>query len=163
VGIFAAASQSSTPSPRPAQIAAAQRVKVDLARIGLHVRIKALPKSAYFTRLAQGGSYDIGFQPWGPDYLDPYAVLNDFFDGQLIGTTNWGRFDSPEYNRLLRHAASLTGKARYTAYGALDGKLARDAAPMVAVYFAKTPTLVSNRGGCVVLRPDLDLAAMCLK
>jgi len=148
---------------RPAHIAAAQRVKADLAKIGLHVRIKAFSKSALVNRLARGRSWDIGWQPWGPDYLDPYAVLNDFFDGRFIGASNWGRFDSPEYNRLLRHAASLTGPARYAAYGALDGKLARDAAPMVAVYFANTPTLVSNRVGCVVLRPDLDLTAMCLK
>jgi ABC-type transport system substrate-binding protein len=90
-------------------------------------------------------------------------VLNLFFDGQFIGGTNWGRFDSPEYNRLLRDAASLKGDARYNAYGALDGKISRDAAPMIPVSFSRSPTLVSNRVGCIVLRPQLDLTAMCLR
>jgi peptide/nickel transport system substrate-binding protein len=153
---------------RSDHIAAAQRLKVELAKIGLRVRIEPIPKSAYFPNgrrpaLAQTGPYDIGFQPWAPDYLDPYSVLNVFFDGQFIGTTNWGRFDSPEYDGLLRHAASLEGEARYAAYGALDGKIARDAAPMIAVSFSKTPTLVSSRVGCIVLRPQLDLTAMCLR
>lgn len=147
---------------RPQMIAVAQRAKVELARIGLDVRVKGFPAPAYFSGLAQRGPYDIGFQPWAPDYLDPYSVLNVLFDGAFAGTTNWGRFDSPEYNRLLRHAASLTGPARYAAYGALDAQLARDAAPMVAVSISHEPTLVSSRVGCVVLRPGLDLTAMCL-
>jgi len=153
---------------RADHIAAAQRLEVELAKIGLRVRIEPIPKSAYFPHgrrpaLAQTGPYDIGFQPWGPDYLDPYSVLNLFFDSQFIGGTNWGRFDSPEYNRLLRNAASLKGGARYAAYGDLDGKIARDAAPMIPVSFSRSPTLVSNRVGCIVLRPQLDLAAMCLR
>jgi peptide/nickel transport system substrate-binding protein len=148
---------------RTDHIAEAQRLKVELAKIGLRVRIELIPQGAYFGGLAQKGPYDIGFEPIEPDYLDPYAVLNQLFDGQFIGGNNWSRFDSPEYNRLLRRAASLTGKARYAAYGALDGKIARDAAPMIAISFSKTPTLVSNRVGCIVLRPQLDLTAMCLK
>jgi peptide/nickel transport system substrate-binding protein len=148
---------------RPDMIAAAQQVKSDLAKIGLDVHVTAIPKSAYFGRLAAGGPYDIGFQPWAPDYLDPYSILNLLFDGSFIGSTNWGRFDSPMYNRLLRHAASLTGEARYAAYGALDATLARDAAPMVAVSIANEPTLVSKRVGCIVLRPQLDLTSMCLR
>src|SRR5262249_25686542 len=127
------------------------------------VEVRAVPKTAWLYRLAERGAFDIGFQPWGPDYLDPYSVLNLLFDGSFIGSTNWGRFDSPSYNRLLRRAARLTGRARYAAYGALDVKLARDAAPMVAVSISNTPTLVSKRTGCTVFRPQLDLTAMCLR
>ena len=41
--------------------------------------------------------------------------------------------------------------------------IAREAAPMAAVDFLKEPTLVSERVGCIVLRPVLDLTAVCLK
>jgi hypothetical protein len=34
---------------------------------------------------------------------------------------------------------------------------------LAAVDFLKEPTLVSNRVGCIVLRPVLDLTAVCLK
>jgi peptide/nickel transport system substrate-binding protein len=146
---------------RPEMLAAAQSIKHDLAKIGLDVQIKGLPLPAYFGRLGARGPYDIGFMPWVADYNDPYAVLNVLFDGRFIGGTNWARFNSAEYNRLLRRAALLQGEARYRAYGKLDVKLAREAAPMVAVAFLNEPTLVSSRLGCVT--PTFDLAAVCLK
>ena len=42
-------------------------------------------------------------------------------------------------------------------------ELARDAAPRAPVDLPRSPTFVSRRVGCVVLRPDLDLTAVCLK
>ena len=74
---------------------------------------------------------------------------------------NWGRFDDDEFNRALRQAASLEGAARYAAYAALDERLAREAAPMIAVEVLNDATLVSGRVGCVT-RP-FDLGAVCLK
>lgn len=139
----------------------AQSVRRDLARIGLDVEVKVLPVQAYFGRLGARGPYDIGFGPWIADYDDPYTVLNKLLEGRYVGTTNWARFDSPLYNRLLRRAASLRGAARYRAYGDLDVRLARDAAPIVAIDYANEPTLVSARVGCV--RPRFDLTSVCLR
>ena len=103
---------------------------------------------------------------WAPDYLDPYTYINALLDGRslkAVGNFNYAHFDSPQYNRLMARAARLQGNARLRAYGNLDVKLARDAAPLVAYAFAKDPTLVSKRVGCRVLRFGLDLAAACLK
>ena len=63
----------------------------------------------------------------------------------------------------MRRAARLHGEARSRAYGQLDVQLSRDAAPLVAVDRPSSMTLVSRRLGCIVLRPDLDLTAVCLK
>ena len=52
---------------------------------------------------------------------------------------------------------------RDRAYGALDVRLARDAAPLAALDVLSEVTLVSARVGCIVLRPVLDLTAVCLK
>ena len=145
----------------PPALAFAQSIKQNLAKIGLDVQIKGIPLPAYFGRLGARGPYDIGFAPWVPDYNDPFAVLNVLFDGRFIGATNWARFNSADYNRLLRRAALLQGAERYRAYAALDARLARDAAPMVAVDVLNEPTLVSKRVGCVT-RP-FDLAAICLR
>jgi peptide/nickel transport system substrate-binding protein len=144
----------------PQHLALAQSIRQDLAKIGLEVRIKGIPLPAYFGRLGAQGPYDIGFMPWLPDYADPYGVLNILFDGQFIGSTNWARFDSPEYNRLLRRAAGLSGPARLEAYGELDAHIARDAAPMIALAYLNEPVLVSKRVGCV--GEAFDLAALCL-
>ena len=139
----------------------AQTIKQNLAEIGLDVQIKVFPTPTYFGRLGASGPYDIGFGPWIADYDDPYAVLNVLLDGRFVGTTNWARFDSGVYNRLLRRAAGLRGQARYRAYGDLDVQLARDAAPIVAVDYPNEPTLFSARVGCVT--PPFDLTAVCLK
>jgi peptide/nickel transport system substrate-binding protein len=145
----------------PHHLALAQSIRQDLAKIGLDVRIKGIPMPAYFGRLGARGAYDIGFMPWLPDYPDPHGVLNILFDGQFIGTTNWARFDSAEYNRRLRSAALLQGAARYRAYGELDVRLAREAAPMIAFAYLNHPTLVSARVGC--FEGGSDLAAICLE
>ena len=145
-------------SPR---IAAAQSLKRDLAKIGIEVKIVGIPLPAYFGRLGARGAYDIGFRPWVPDYADPFAILNVNFDGRFIGSVNWGRFDDEEFNLALRHAASLEGTARYKAYASLDERLAREAAPMIAVEVLNDATLVSGRLGCVT--QPFDLAAVCLK
>lgn len=145
----------------PHHISFAQNIKQNLARIGLEVEIKAIPIQAYFGKVMARGPYDLGFATWTPDFLDPYGVLNIQLDGQFIGSTNWPRFDSPRYNRLLRRAALLTGAARLRAYGKLDVRLAREAAPMVAVDYLNDPTLVSKRIGCI--GETFDLSAVCLK
>jgi peptide/nickel transport system substrate-binding protein len=148
----------------PPTLAIAQVVRQNLAKIGLDVVVKAVPPPAYFSSLgAPRQPYDIAFLPWLADYADPYGVVNLLLDGQYIGRTNYSRFNSPTYNRALRHAASLRGYPRYRTYGKLDIKLARDAAPIVAIDNINELTLVSKRVGCVVLRPSLDLAAVCLK
>jgi ABC-type transport system substrate-binding protein len=148
----------------PQTLVFARIVKRNLAKIGLEVEVKGLPQGAFFSRSpAPREPVDIMFGPWVPDYIDPFSYLNVFFDSRFIGGSNWARFDSPEYDRQLRRAASLQGRARARAYGALDVRLARDAAPMAGTAFMNEPTLLSERVGCIVLRPELDLTAVCLK
>jgi peptide/nickel transport system substrate-binding protein len=150
----------------PPPLAAAQVVRQNLARIGLDVEVKGIPRPAYFARIAAAGEpFDIAYDPWAADYADPYSFVNLQFDGRFIGTTNVPRFNSPRYNRLMRQAARLQGPARDRAYGRLDVRLARDVAPMVAFANFNELTLVSKRVDlrCVVLRPGLDLTAVCLK
>jgi peptide/nickel transport system substrate-binding protein len=145
----------------PHHVSFAQSIKQNLAKIGLEVEIKAVPLQAYFSRLMARGPYDLGFATWTPDFDDPYGVLNIQLDGQFVGATNWPRFDSPKYNRLLRRAALLQGEARLLEYGKLDVQLAREEAPMVAVDYLNSPTLVSKRVGCV--GRTFDLASICLR
>jgi ABC-type transport system substrate-binding protein len=152
----------------PSFTAAGQVIKRSLAKIGLDVEVKGIPPSAYFPpgRLSNPREpWDIAWADWLPDHLDPYAYLNSLLDGQFIREANLSHFNSPKYNRLLRRADRLRGAARYRAYGELDVQVARDAAPIVAISYLNVPTLVSKRvdSRCVVLRPELDLAAVCLK
>jgi hypothetical protein len=52
---------------------------------------------------------------------------------------------------------------RNRVYADVDAALARDVAPMAPINVVHEATLVSDRVGCIVLRPVLDLAVACLK
>ena len=70
---------------------------------------------------------------------------------------------SRTYDARVRRAARLHGDARLQAYARLDVQLSREAAPGVPSDLPREATLVSRRVGCLVLRPELDLTAVCLK
>jgi len=151
----------------PIDIAQSQIIQRDLRPIGIEVKVKKFPGPALFQKLFTPGTpYDMTVLGFGPDYWDPYAILNVLFDGRMIGTPytfDLGYFDSPKYNALLAGASKLTGPKRYRTYGQLDVDLAQNAAPMVAYESESALSFVSKRVGCIVLNPFLDLAAVCVK
>ena len=148
---------------------AARLAKQQLAAIGLEVDIKAFPihiaTAAYLKRLAaRGEGWDLALVLWTPNLPDPYAYINTLLEGRNAGSTNVGGFASTDYDRAMRLAARVPdARMRNRAYGALDGRLARDSAPLAAINVLSEPTFVSERVGCKVLRPGLDLTAVCLK
>jgi ABC-type transport system substrate-binding protein len=152
----------------PLALAAGQLAKQQLAEIGLEVEVKGLPihiaTAAYLDKLAvRGEPWDLALVVWTPNLPDPYAYINLLLDGQFIGRTNLAGFASREYNREMRDAARLLqASERNRVYGELDVRLARDVAPLAALSIVNEVTLVSKRVGCIVLRPVLDLTAVCL-
>lgn len=149
----------------PLTLGVGQLLKQQLARIGLDVEVRGIPTAALATRLSTPGEpFDMTLLVTpNVDYYDPYAFLNLFFESRFIGRTNWSNLREPKYDRLLRAAAKLRGEARARAYGRIDVQLARDVAPLAAISYSDEPTLVSKRVGCILLRPALDLATVCLK
>jgi ABC-type transport system substrate-binding protein len=152
----------------PLGLAQAHILKENLMKIGLDVDVQTFPAPVVFQKLATPGEpFDIGWIGWeaGFPLPDPSSLLA-IFDGRTIGRTdnyNYSYFDSPRYNALLERASRLTGDARARAYGDLDVDLARNAAPAIALSYDNVLTLVSDRTRCVVVRPYLDLAAVCLR
>jgi peptide/nickel transport system substrate-binding protein len=152
-------------------IATATAVRDQLATLGLDIEVKAIPEhiasAAYAGLLArQGEPWDIALVIWTPPIPDPYAYLNALLDTEFVGGTNLGGFSSAELDTSLRQAARLPqSRARQRAYGQLDARLARVEAPFAAIDVLNEVTFVSNRvdARCVVLRPTLDLTAVCLK
>lgn len=149
-----------------ATVAEADIVRRDLRRIGVDVEIRRFPGEQLFTRLfTPGEPYDLALTGIFADYADPYDFLNPLLEGRLIrvqNSLNLARFDVRRYNRLLAHAAQLTGRARYGTYGKLDVDIARNEAPYAAYMNVNDVTVVARRVGCVV-QHRVDLAAVCLR
>jgi peptide/nickel transport system substrate-binding protein len=152
----------------PPPMAVGQLVAKQLAEIGLEVEVKGVPyhtgSAAYFAKLTgRDEPWDLAVVLWTPSVPDPYAYINMLLGGQHVGATNVGGFASKAYDRQMRDAARiLQASERLRAYGLLDVQLARDAAPLAALSALNEPTFVSDRVGCIVLRPMLDLTAVCL-
>jgi len=151
----------------PVDLAQAQVLEQSLKAIGLAVEVVPFPsQQLLYDKLAtDSAGFDIGRVQWGHS-PDP-SWFSSIFDGRTIGqpgNQNYSYFNSPKYNRLFDHASRLpAGSERDRAYGALDSRLSRDLAPAIPFANLNAMTFVSARTGCVVLRPGLDLAAVCLK
>jgi peptide/nickel transport system substrate-binding protein len=151
----------------PAQIA--QAVQQQLAAIGLEVEVRTIPwhtvSAEYLNLLAKRGEkWDLALVIWSPHLADPYAYINLLLETQFVGGSTLTGFNSRTFRRLIQRAASLpTAIERRKAYGDLDVRLARNLAPLAALSVADEATLVSDRVGCIILRPVLDLATVCLK
>jgi peptide/nickel transport system substrate-binding protein len=147
--------------------AQAQIVKQDLKRIGLDVQIVSFPPGVYFDRLANPKEpFDMAWVGWVITEPDPGGMLDPLFAGNQVGkpgSSNYSYLDSKRWNAALERASRLTGSARYRAFGRLDIEIARNEAPAVAYGVDDALTLVSQRTGCVIANPYLDLAAVCVK
>jgi len=150
----------------PVDVAQAQVLQHNLKAIGLEVEIVQFPGQLLFEKLATDEKFfDIGRIQWGHS-PDP-SWFSFIFDGRTIGqlgNQNWSYFNSRKYNRLFDQASQLAvGSERERAYGELDVQLSRDLAPAIPYANTNAMTFVSARTGCVVLKPNLDLTAVCLK
>jgi ABC-type transport system substrate-binding protein len=147
----------------PFDMSQAQILQRNLKAIGLELEIKTPPD--LFGKLATPGEpFDLGRVRWFGGGSP--STLNFWFDGRTIGQSgngNFSYFNSPKYTRLLDEASRLTGAARYRRYGELDVRISRDVAPMIPVSRVNAMAFVSTRVGCVVMNPNLDLTAVCLK
>jgi len=152
-------------------IATATAARDQFAALGLDVEVKPIPEhiasAAYAGLLARRGEpWDIALVLWAPPIPDPYAYLNALLETDFVGGTNLGGYSSAALDATLRQAARLPqARARQRAYGEIDARLARVDAPFAAIDVLNEVTFVSNRVDprCVVLRPTLDLTAVCLK
>jgi peptide/nickel transport system substrate-binding protein len=156
-------------SVRPDAVLRAQILKQELARIGIRVKIEEFPRDVFFEKITRRGArFDIADYAWFSDYPDPRDFIQALVDGRRIRAFNnsdISYYDNRAYDRRMEAAARLSGARRYRAFGRLDHRLMREAAPYapyateVAVYF------VSHRVGCVVRQPYFaqDYAAYCLK
>jgi peptide/nickel transport system substrate-binding protein len=147
----------------------AQLVKQQLALIGLEVEVKRIPlhiaSAAYMEKLAtRGEEWDIALVLWTPNIPNPHAYLNQLLEAQLLDGQTLTGFRSSTVSRELRAAArTLQTSARADAYAKLDALLAGEYAPVAALNVVNEATFVSDRVGCIVLRPVLDIAVACLK
>jgi ABC-type oligopeptide transport system substrate-binding subunit len=148
-------------------IETAQLVKKQLAQIGLEIEIEVGTLAVTADYLAEltrhEAEWDIAFVLWTPNIPDAHTYLNLLLETQLQGGETVTRVHERARAALARAARLPQGRARNLAYAEVDELIARDVAPAAALSVLNEATLVSDRVGCLVLRPALDLAVACLR
>jgi peptide/nickel transport system substrate-binding protein len=157
---------------RPYQIQQGSILQYNLKQLGIDSSVQPFAAGVFYTKAGtRGEPYDAAIGGWGWDYPDPYDFLNVFFDGNNIHDTNNNNLsylNDPKVNQMLERAASLTGDARYKAYGDADITIAKDYAPHANLYHPTFRDYFSKRmdPACYVFQPIYgvaDLGAACFK
>jgi ABC-type oligopeptide transport system substrate-binding subunit len=147
--------------------ARAQMLRANLAAVGIRLVVRKF-EDQFAASSAPGAKWDIVAYSWIDDYPDPFNSLNALLDTAGFrqswdpGASNV----SPDTQRALRHAATLTGAARYNAYAVLHQRLVRDEAPWAAYSTPVLPEFFSARIGCQVFQPVIgavDIGSLCVR
>lgn len=142
--------------PCPQQAAVVER---NLAAIGIHVIVHEMTTTNLFATDAKPhADFDLAWDAWIPDYLDPDAMLSSLLENSSVAPT----FVDAATRAELATAARLSGPERYLNYARLDLKIAREEAPLVAFGSLSSQDLFSARIGCQVFGVyGMDLGALC--
>jgi peptide/nickel transport system substrate-binding protein len=120
--------------PQPLRVA--ERLRDDLARVGIVVRLREVPSWAEQVSLTSRGEFDMALLGWQADTLDPNDFLTALVDSGSIGSTNRSRYRSDEMDRLLKRARMDSApRARLELYRDAQDLLQRDM-PLVPLYHA---------------------------
>jgi ABC-type oligopeptide transport system substrate-binding subunit len=122
----------------------------DLSDLGYNVEGRGFAGFNIYTAAGTKGSpHDVvGQVGWCQDYPDPYDFINVLMDGTKIlpeNNVNLAYFNVKKWNKAMQHAARLTGKARYRAYGKLDIDITKQAAPWAAMGDSTNQFFYSNK------------------
>lgn len=141
----------------------------DLAKIGINVKTKAFTRSVQFqAEGVKGVAMDIANEGWIQDYPDPYDFMNILLNGEHIPATNgdnFSYFNVPKYNTEMDHANTLSGTARYKAYGAIATDMMQNDPPWAPWLYTNNIDFFGPNVGCTVDTPSyiMDLTTMCLR
>jgi len=132
----------------------AEFIQAQLNHIGLKANLEKSDPTDYYGPIeTKGTDYNIAHSGWCADYFDPFDFINVNFDGRSIqptGNVDYFYFNNSAFNKQMDHAASLSGKARASAYAALDKTLMTKYAPAFPLYVPNFRYLTSARAKNVI-------------
>ena len=144
-------------------------LQANLAKIGINVKTKDFTRSIQFQNEGvKGVAMDIAQEGWIEDYPDPYDFMNILLSGDHIpatGGNNFAYYNVPKYNTAMDHANTLSGNARYEAYGNIATSMMQTNPPWAPWLYTNNIDFFGPKVGCTVDTPSyiMDLATMCLR
>jgi ABC-type oligopeptide transport system substrate-binding subunit len=133
--------------------ARAALLRSELARAGIRLMVRNLPRDQQLAIDSSGRGFDIADEGFDFPNSDPQTI--EFAMGVEAGYRP---------SATMRAAETTAYPNRAAAWGALDLSLARGASPLAAYAITNTTSITSHRVGCLVHQPEygLDLGRLCL-
>ncbi|MGQ4572529.1 peptide ABC transporter substrate-binding protein [Leuconostoc pseudomesenteroides] len=125
--------------PSYANVAAYMKSQIEKNLPGMKVTLQQLSKKTRIDKMGSG-DFETVLTRWGPDYADPSAILSMY---QSDNVSNYPKFNSPEYDRLLEDAASKYANDTAKRNDALQqaNNLLIDSASSAPLYQSSAPVL----------------------
>jgi peptide/nickel transport system substrate-binding protein len=118
------------PQPR----AVAERIRDDLAAVGVRARLEHVPRWTDYVRRIAAGNYDMALLGWEADTMDPNDFLVALLAEESIGSTNRSRYRSERMEALLKSARRTSDPGlRAAAYSEAQDLFQRDM-PWIPLY-----------------------------
>jgi len=143
-------------APRPyllEPLRVAARLRDDLARIGVTVRLREVATWAEQVDLTSRGEFDLALLGWQADTLDPNDFLTALLDSGSIGTTNRSRYRSPAMDGLLKRARMESAPGARLAYYRAAQELFQEDMPFVPLYHSSVFTAYRREVHGLVIGP----------
>jgi len=146
----------------PASSAPRRRIAVvvqdQLKRVGISMQITELDFNAFIAR-SQAGRFDAAFLSWVSDSPSPRSIRQTWSTAG-IGGSNYLRYSSPEFDRLIDQAVAETDRGRAATLWHQAIAVINADAPAIWIYVPR-PVLVAHRRFVnTALRPDLWTALL---
>ena len=143
-------------APRPyllEPLRVAARIRDDLARAGLAVRLREIETWAEHVAVTSRGDFDLALLGWRADTLDPNDFLTALFDSGSIGTTNRSRYRSVSMDALLKRARQERSPASRLALYRQAQDLVQNDLPIVPLYHSAVLTAYRREVRGLVIGP----------
>ena len=143
-------------APRPyllEPLRVAARIRDDLGRIGLTVRLREIESWAEHVAVTSRGDYELALLGWRADTLDPNDFLTALFDSGSIGTTNRSRYRSAAMDGLLKRARQDRSPVSRLALYRQAQDLVQNDLPLVPLYHSAVLTAYRREVRGLVIGP----------
>ena len=130
-------------APRPyllEPLRVAARLRDDLARVGVTVRLREVASWTEHVGLTSRGDFDLALLGWQADTLDPNDFLTALLDSGSIGATNRSRYRSAAMDGLLKRARMDSAPGRRLAHYRQAQELCQRDMPFVPLYHSSVFT-----------------------
>ncbi|WP_424136464.1 ABC transporter substrate-binding protein [Roseomonas chloroacetimidivorans] len=126
----------------------AQAIAQYWQRVGVKVELETVPSAAFFTRRARK-EFSVAMGGWSADAAETLLFLQLWLaspdPSRGFGSSNYGGWSDPDFDRAVREAASTMDPAARASLLQQAGRMALERMPVAPVHF-ESATWASRRG-----------------